>query len=117
MLVDDDDLVRETLAEQMGDLGFRTIMASSGSEAVALIESGVARDALVSDISMPGISGVATIQRARALRPDLPCFRLTGYVGEQAALEAGVMFTLVHKPISGRKLAARIEAGLDPVVC
>jgi PAS domain S-box-containing protein len=117
MLVDDDDLVRETLAEQMEDLGFTTIMASSGSEAVALIESGVALDALVSDLSMPGISGVATIQRVRALRPDLPCFLLTGYVGEQAALEAGTTFTLVHKPISGRKLAARIEASLNPVVC
>jgi PAS domain S-box-containing protein len=117
MLVDDDDLVRETLAEQMEELGFKTIMASSGSEALALIESGVALDALVSDLSMPGISGVATIQRVRALRPDLPCFLLTGYVGEQAALEAGVMFTLVHKPISGRTLAARIEASLDPVEC
>ena len=117
MLVDDDDLVRETLAEQMEDLGFKTIMASSGSEALALIESGVALDALVSDLSMPGMSGVATIQRVRALRPEMPCFLLTGYVGERAALESGVMFTMVHKPISGRKLAARIEANLERVVC
>jgi PAS domain S-box-containing protein len=117
MLVDDDDLVRETLAEQLEDLGFETIMASSGWEAVALIESGAALDALVSDLSMPGMSGMATIQRVRALRRDLPCFLLTGYVGEQAALAAGTTFTLVHKPISGRKLAARIEASLDPVEC
>ncbi len=41
MLVDDDDLVRETLAEQMEELGFGTIVASSGSEALALIEAGV----------------------------------------------------------------------------
>jgi CheY-like chemotaxis protein len=117
MLVDDDDLVRETLAAQMEDLGFKTIMASSGSEAVALIESGVVLDALVSDLSMPGMNGVATIQRARALRPGLPCFLLTGYVGERAALGAGATFTLVHKPISGRKLVASIEAGLDVVEC
>jgi CheY-like chemotaxis protein len=117
MLVDDDDLVRETLAAQMEDLGFKTIMASSGTEAVALIESGVALDALVSDLSMPGMNGVATIQRARTLRPELPCFLLTGYVGERAALEAGTTFTLVHKPISGRKLVARIEASIDMVTC
>ena len=113
MLVDDDDLVRETLAEQMEELGFVTILASSGSEALALIEAGVAPDALVTDLSMPGMSGVATIRKVRALRPDLPCFLLTGYVGERAALEAGTLFTLVHKPISGRKLAARIEAALE----
>jgi PAS domain S-box-containing protein len=117
MLVDDDDLVRETLAAQIEDLGFKTIMASSGTEAVALIESGVALDALVSDLSMPGMNGVATIQRARTLRPELPCFLLTGYVGERAALEAGTTFTLVHKPISGRKLVARIEASIDMVTC
>jgi hypothetical protein len=49
MLVDDDDLVRETLVEQMEDPGFKTNMALSGSEALALIESGVALDALMSD--------------------------------------------------------------------
>ncbi len=59
------------------------------------------------------MNGVATIQKVRALRPALPCFLLTGYVGERAALEAGTLFTLVHKPISGRKLAARIEAALE----
>jgi len=117
MLVDDDDLVRETLAEQMEELGFATILASSGQEAIALIESGVALDALVSDLSMPGMSGVATIQRVRALQPELPCFLLTGYVGERAALEAGTLFTLMHKPISGRKLAARIEAVLEAADC
>jgi PAS domain S-box-containing protein len=116
MLVDDDDLVRETLAEQMEELGLATIVASSGSEAIALIESGVGLDALVSDLSMPGMGGVATIQKARALRPGLPCFLLTGYVGERAALEAGTAFTLVHKPITGRKLAARIEAALGTAV-
>jgi PAS domain S-box-containing protein len=116
MLVDDDDLVRETLAEQMEELGFATLVASSGAEAVALIESGVALDALVSDLSMPGMSGVTTIQKVRALRPGLHCFLLTGYIGERAALEGGDHFTLVHKPISGKKLAARIEARLGTAV-
>ena len=60
MLVDDDDLVRETLVEQMEDPGFKTNMALSGSEALALIESGVALDALMSDLLMPGMGGVAT---------------------------------------------------------
>jgi PAS domain S-box-containing protein len=113
MLVDDDDLVRETVAAQMEELGCSTIVACSGSEAVALIEAGAAFDALVSDLSMPGMNGLDTIRKARTLRPGLPCFLLTGYVGDRAALEAGDDFTIVHKPVSGRKLAARIEAGLE----
>ena len=85
----------------------------ANSEALALIESGEVVDALVSDLSMPGWNGVVTIQKARALRPGLPCFLLTGYVGERAALSARDAFTLVRKPISGQALVARLEAGLE----
>jgi PAS domain S-box-containing protein len=112
LVVDDDDLVRETLAEQLEAMGFAVSVASSGAEALALIETGETPDALVSDLSMPGLNGVETIKRARALRPHLPCFLLTGYVGERAALESGDAFTLLRKPISGVALAARIEARL-----
>ena len=88
-------------------------MASNGTEAIALIEAGEHVDAMVSDLSMPGIDGVTTIQRARALRPHLPCFLLTGYAGERAALSAADRFTLVRKPVSGQVLTGHIEAGLE----
>jgi CheY-like chemotaxis protein len=96
LVVDDDDLVRETLAASLDDAGFTTLVASSGVEALALIEAGEVVDAMVSDLSMPGMNGVTTIQKARALRPTLPCFLLTGYVGERAALSADNTFTLVR---------------------
>ncbi|KAA5607996.1 PAS domain S-box protein [Rhodovastum atsumiense] len=113
LLVDDDELVRETLAAQLEDAGFATLTVSGGAEAVAALEAGEAVDALVSDLSMPGMSGVETIQKARHLRPNLPCFLLTGYVGERAALAAEDAFTLVRKPVAGRQLANRIEASLE----
>ncbi|PPQ31069.1 PAS domain S-box protein [Rhodopila globiformis] len=112
LLVDDDDMIRELLAAQLEDLGFRMLVASRGAEAIALLEAGETVDVLVSDLSMPGMNGVATIEKARTLRPRLPCFLLTGYVGERAALAAGDAFTLVRKPVSAQALAARIEAGL-----
>jgi CheY-like chemotaxis protein len=115
LLVDDDDVVRETLAAQLEDLGFGVVVAARGAEAIALLEAGEAVDALVSDLSMPEMNGVTTIEKARALRPQLPCFLLTGYVGERAALAAGDAFTLVRKPVSAEALAARIEAGLEAV--
>ena len=116
LLVDDDDLVRETLAAQLEDMGFAMLVASGGAEAVALIEAGEVVDAMVSDLSMPGMNGVVAIQKTLAMRPGLPCFLLTGYVGDRAALSAGDIFTLVRKPISGRQLAARIEARLEAVL-
>jgi PAS domain S-box-containing protein len=113
LLVDDDDLLRETLAAQFEDMGFGTLVAANGHEALSLIEAGEIVDAMVSDLSMPGMNGVVTIQKARALRPRLPCFLLTGYVGERAALSADDAFTLIRKPVSIRALAAQIEAGLE----
>lgn len=112
LLVDDDDLVRETLAAQLEDQGFATLVAASGLQALALIETGEPVDAMVSDFSMPGMNGVVTIEKVRALRPLLPCFLLTGYMGERAALSAENTFTLVRKPVSGEALAAQIKAGL-----
>ncbi|MFL5256568.1 MAG: response regulator, partial [Rhodopila sp.] len=100
------------LAAQLEELGFTLLVASGGVEAVALLEAGETVDALVSDLSMPGMNGVTTIEKARSLRPGLPCFLLTGYVGDRAALAAGDAFTLVRKPVSAPALAARIEAGI-----
>ena len=113
LLVEDDDLVRETIAAQLEDEGFALLDVASGAEALALIESGEAVDALVSDFSMPGMDGVTTILKARALLPGLPCFLLTGYVDARTTFSAGDAFTIVRKPIGGRILGAQIEAMLE----
>jgi len=113
LIVDDDDLVRETVAAQLEAEGLLTLVASSGPEAIALIEAGEVIDAMVSDLSMPGMNGVTAIEKVRAMRPGLPCFLMTGYVGERAALSSANAFTLVRKPISGRALVAQIEASLE----
>jgi CheY-like chemotaxis protein len=113
LLVDDDDLVRETLADSLENAGFSTLVASNGLEALTLIESGEVVDAMVSDLSMPGMNGVTTIQKVRALRPRLPCFLITGYVGERAALSAGDDFTVIRKPVPGQFLAAQIEVAIE----
>ena len=113
LVVDDDALVRETLAEQLQYAGFSVLMAENGAQALGVMQSGKPPDALICDLSMPGMNGVTTIEHARGLRPGLLCFLLTGYVGERAALSGGDMFTLVRKPITGRALAAQIEATLE----
>jgi CheY-like chemotaxis protein len=113
LVVDDDDLVRETVAAQLEVEGFATLVASSGIEALALIEAGEVVDALVSDLTMPGMNGMAVIRQARALRPGLPCFLLTGDIGACAASSAVASWTLVRKPIAGPALAAQIMATLS----
>jgi PAS domain S-box-containing protein len=112
LVVDDDDLVRETMAQQLEQRGFSVTAAASGAEALGAIVSNGPPDALVCDLSMPGMNGIDTIKRARALLPGLPCFLLTGYAGERTALESGNAFTLLLKPIAASALVAQIDAGL-----
>ena len=113
LLVDDDDLVRETLAAQLEDLGFTTLEASSGHDAIAIVEAHEGVDALVCDLAMPDLNGIQTIRAVRHRRPELPCFLLTGYIGEQTALSRSDTFTLLRKPMSGGALADHIEAVLS----
>lgn len=112
LLVEDNDMVRVILAAHLEEEGFFVLTAASGQEALALVKAGEAVDVMVSDLSMPGMDGIATIQQVRALRPLLQCFLLTGYTSESVSLFADNGFIVLHKPISGKRLAAQIKASL-----
>jgi len=117
LLVDDDELVRVTLAAQLEAACMRVTVAVDGTEALALLDLGTAVDFLVTDLSMPGMSGADLIREAQVRRPGLPAVLLTGYAGDGAALAVqGAIsgaFSLLRKPIQGAHLADRIAAILE----
>ena len=113
LLVDDDVLVRETISEQLVELGFSVLATGSGAEALEILDHEDPFDAMVSDLSMPGMSGIEAIQEACKRQPGLHCFLLTGYMGERAALAGGDAFILLRKPVSGAMLSAQIKAKLS----
>ncbi|MDR3532721.1 MAG: PAS-domain containing protein [Rhodopila sp.] len=114
LLVDDEAMVRETLAASLEDAGYTVLLAADGSEALDLLDSTEVVDVLVTDLSMPGIDGLAVIRQAQQNRPDLPAVLLTGYAGHGAQLAVGDSvrgaFALVRKPVTAAQLADRIEA-------
>ena len=113
LLVDDDEAICELLARQLEFHGFSIVTAASGDAALGLVASEEKLDAVVVDFSMPGLSGIETIKRIRALRPQLPCILLTGYTDESLRQSHNNAFILLHKPISSRELAAQIAARLQ----
>jgi PAS domain S-box-containing protein len=113
LLVDDQDSVRDILAVQLRDAGFDVVAASDGEQAIAMIAGGLEVDALVSDLSMPQIDGLAVISAAQQHLPRLPAILLTGYAGDDASLAVtGAIrgsFSLLRKPVDDAHLIDRLS--------
>ena len=117
LLVDDDKLVRDTLMEQLEELGHKVLAASGGTDALSILRAREAVDLMITDLSMPGMDGLMLIREAHGLRPSMPTILLTGYAGDAAALErSGVgreTYTLMRKPTTSATLGARVTALLE----
>ena len=113
LLVDDEDPVRELLAEDLEDAGYRVLATASGAAALALLATAETVDILITDLSMPGMDGLAVIRAAQERLPGLPAVLLTGYAGDGATLAvAGTVsgtFSLLRKPVSRGELIDRVR--------
>lgn len=107
LLVDDHDLVRETTAETLLELGYRVVEAGSGEEAVRLLEEGLEVDLMITDLVMPGLGGAELAALARARRPGLPVLLVSGHPDPE-----GVPADLpcLAKPYRRAVLADRVAA-------
>ena len=66
-MVDDDQEVREILAETLAEFGYSVVQASSGEEALPLLESRMDIGMLITDVRMPGIPGSNWPRLARSV--------------------------------------------------
>ncbi len=79
LLVEDEFLVRLTLAEALVDAGFEVAEAQSGDEAMRLVIGPDGFDMLVTDIQMPGaLDGVQLARKVRETDPGIPVIYMTG---------------------------------------
>lgn len=110
LLVDDDDAVRGVYSRVLTSAGFNVFPASDGAGALELLERG-AFDAVVSDISMPGMDGVQLLREVRRRDRDLPVILMTGGPTLETALRAidyGVMKYLM-KPVSSENITEAVR--------
>jgi CheY-like chemotaxis protein len=79
LLVDDEELVRESTADMLEDLGYEVVEAASAEEALRLIADGLKPDVLVTDHLMPGMNGTELVNILRADLPGTPVLIVSGY--------------------------------------
>lgn len=116
LVVDDDELVRQLLSAMLAGQGLDVTVASSGQEALARCAEATP-DLIVSDIEMPGMSGLELLQilRGDPRRRDIPVIMLTRR-GEMADVVRGLRLgadDYVSKPFKVPELLARVQAKLD----
>ena len=110
LVVDDDAMVRETIAQMLRDLGHQVIEAETGNAALAILDRGDPIDIMIADIVMPGVSGVALASAGRRRRPDLPVLLITGYPGDvPERIAAGEDYPVLGKPFRPDQLEAMIQ--------
>jgi two-component system, cell cycle sensor histidine kinase and response regulator CckA len=86
-VVDDDAQVRHSLAKVIEAHGLATIEASSGAEALAILERNGEVPLVISDIYMPEMDGVTFIREALRRFPDMAIVMLTGVAEVATAVE------------------------------
>jgi DNA-binding NtrC family response regulator len=114
LIVDDDEGVVQVLQDLLASVGYRTVLAANGEEALLRLEGGGV-DLVVSDARMPGMSGRELLWECVRRWPGLPVVLLTGYgtVPEAVeAMKAGAVDYLL-KPFDGRELLSRVAAILE----
>ncbi len=110
LIVDDEAAIRRALRPPLTELGFQINEASRGEEALQQLQAGNI-DVVLLDINMPGIGGIETLRRIRAMAPRLPVLMLTVREGEEQKVEALELGAddYITKPFSVRELIARIR--------
>jgi DNA-binding NtrC family response regulator len=87
LVVDDEPTTQEALGRYLQAEGYRVATAGSGQEALARIGEREF-DAVVTDILMPGVSGLEVLERSRALNPRAAVILMTGHPSVETVLEA-----------------------------
>jgi len=113
-VVDDDERLLRSLESLMISFGYDVRAHLSGE---SLLASGDVRhiDCLVSDVGMPGMSGIQLLEQVRLSRPDLPVILITGrqekHLSQLAARHGARYF---EKPLDSVRLIEAIRSALLP---
>ena len=110
LVVDDEDVIRETVREILTDEGYRVIAASDGSEVLGLVEKETP-DVILLDIWMPEMDGIVLLRQIKREHPDARIVMISGHGSIHTAVTATKLgaFDFIEKPLSLDGLLATVE--------
>jgi two-component system, NtrC family, response regulator PilR len=114
LVVDDERSMRELLLIVLRREGHEVRLAEDGPSAVAEMEREPV-DLLISDIKMPGMSGVEVLREAKRIDPDMVGIMVTAYASTESAVEALRLgaYDYLTKPFDVEELKAKVRNALE----
>ncbi|MBK7293823.1 MAG: response regulator [Holophagaceae bacterium] len=110
-MVDDDELIQESLSGLLHAMGHSAILAASGEEALQRLREGLQVHCVMLDLNMPGLGGSGTLPLLRAAYPDLPVLLATGRA-DQTAMDLVARHArtlLLPKPFTTEEIAGHLR--------
>jgi signal transduction histidine kinase len=116
LFIDDEEMLAHMAKKMLIKLGYEVVAATSSLEAIKIFQSQPEKfDLVITDQTMPEMTGIQLSQKIRQLRPDIPIIICTGYsekVSEEKIKAAGIN-DLLMKPFGMHNLAVTIRKVLD----
>jgi two-component system response regulator AtoC len=114
LVVDDEPRIRRIVEMALGDRGYRVLTAPSAEGAHDVLDQERV-DAVITDLQLPGRSGLELLSDIRRADPELPVILITAYGTVESAVEAikAGAFDYVLKPFGVDELEALVERALD----
>ena len=116
MVIDDDELIRRLAAIVLRSRQYQVLSAATGEEALSLLKTADQPvSVVVTDITMPGISGCALIRALRKIDPAVKIVVVSGRPGEllPAEMEALGVTAVLAKPCPPTAFVQAVEAAIS----
>lgn len=116
LIVDDEESFLDISSSILTDLGYKTLCASNGDEALAILKENPEIDLLFTDVVMPGtLNGLALARTAQQLRPELRVLLTSGFTGKiiEKNESDDLVRSMLRKPYHASDLAIRVRETLD----
>ena len=115
LIIDDEVPILNGIKLNLGRT-FDLTLANGGEEALKAVEEEEPYEVVVSDMRMPGMTGVEVLAKIKSIHPTIQTILLTGHAdfefGGSQALQSGQLFRILSKPCPPNKLKEAIEAAV-----
>src|SRR5918995_738831 len=114
LVADDDPGLRESLERTLTREGYRIVLASDGRAALERVQAG-GIDLIVTDLKMPGLTGLELLRAAKAIAPDVDVILLTAFGTVEEAVKAmkDGAYDFLTKPFRREQLLKLIDKALE----